>query len=123
MICPECKSTHLEILRSLELPPDADNDETTLQTLRCGECGCQALGLYEESRHGRLDSAAWRHTGYLVSPEDFQAVSQAIESCPRPKDTRCQCAAHQGFGRHEGGKWDGLRQSNVNILGVFRVRL
>ncbi len=121
MICPECQSQALTIERSLELPPDGDNDEITLQTVACAHCGFQALALYRESRRGALDSESWVHEGLRVSPEDFQAISDMIEGCPQPAERRCHCLTHQRLGRMSGYRWDGLRLIGVEILGYFAM--
>ena len=122
LICPDCKAKALEIAQTLALPPDGDNDEVTLQTIRCAQCGLQALAVYAESRHGSLDSESWRHTCYRVSEEDFQAVSLAIQRCPRSNDRQCHCATHQLLGQMTGHPWDGLRRGGVKIKGVFNIQ-
>jgi hypothetical protein len=121
--CPDCKSKALEIAQTLELPPDSHNDEITLQTLRCATCGLQALAVYEESRHGSLDSESWQYAGYRVSAEDFQAITQTIQHCPHSSDRQCQCATHQQLGQMTGDRWDGLRRSGVKIQEVFNIQL
>lgn len=122
LFCPDCKSNALNIDQSLELPADSYSDEITLQVIRCAKCGFHALAVYEESRHGSLDSESWRHAGYRVSEEDFQAVSGAIQRCPRSGDRHCQCATHQTLGQMTGYSWDGLRKSGVKIQGVFNIQ-
>jgi hypothetical protein len=122
LICPDCKSNTLEIDQTLELPPDSYNDEVTLQTIRCAQCGLQALAVYEESRHGSLDSESWQHEGYRVSEADFQAISRAIQRCPHSGDRQCQCATHQSLGQTTDHRWDGLRLNGVKIQGVFNIQ-
>lgn len=121
-LCPDCKSQTLKIGDTLELPPDAYDDEITLQTVACGRCGFQALAVYRESRRGALDAETWRHEGYRVAERDFQAIKAAMRRCPAPRDSRCQCPAHKRLGRKSGHRWDGLGQSDVNVLGAFDVR-
>lgn len=121
-MCPDCKSNALQIAHSLELPPDAYDDEITLQVVRCAQCGFHALAVYRESRHGALDSESWRHEGYRVSEEDFQLIRHAVRRCPSPSTGDCQCATHQMLGQMNGYSWDGLQKSGVKIQGIFNLQ-
>jgi len=119
MICPDCQANPLKIIHTLELPSDVNNDEICLQTVRCGQCGFQALAVYRESRRGALDSESWVHEGYRVSGDDFQIIHELIQSCPNPGDKRCQCKSHQILGHQTENRWEGLRKLGVEIEGVF----
>lgn len=123
LICPDCQSNALDIFQSLDLPPDSCNDEISLQVVKCPKCGLHALALYEESRHGALDSESWHHEAYRVSEEDFQMVSEVIQRCPRPRDSNCRCSTHQMLGQTSGHRWDGLRMSGVKIQDTFNMQL
>jgi hypothetical protein len=106
--CPECQGT-LRITASLELPPDSRSDEITLQTVRCRDCGFEAIAVYEESRRGALGSESVDHRGFRIEAPDLRALRRQIRSCPRPRDPRCDCPAHQALGRRDrSGRWAGL---------------
>jgi hypothetical protein len=92
--CPQCLTRNsLEIVLSIELLP----------------CAFRGLAVYEESRHGRLNSESWNHIGYWVSPDASESVSAAIRSCPDPFNPRCNCVAHTSLGEQDVyGKWHGL---------------
>lgn len=122
-VCPDCEARALEIGDSLELPPDADDDEITLQTVVCAQCGLQAVAVYRESRRGALDSEAWRHEGYRVAEKDFRDIRASIRRCPAPRDNRCPCPTHTRLGLRSGTRWDGLRLSGIDVHGVFEMRL
>lgn len=74
----------------------------TLQVLECAGCGFHALAVYRESRHGALDSEAWRHEGYRVSGG-------------------CQCSTHRRLGQQTGSSREALQQSGVKVSGVFAM--
>jgi hypothetical protein len=120
-ICPDCNTNTLSIQQSLELPPDGNHDEISLQLVGCSGCGLEALALYTESRRGSLDSEAWHYEGYRVRPADLRAVARAMQRCPHPTDKRCTCPTHQTLGQTSGYSWDGLRQSGVIVQGVFTI--
>jgi len=79
-LCPSCNKPSLEIVRSIELPPDDEWDEITVQTLVCSgaACGFSGIGIYEESRRGALDSECVRHTGYATLSGDAAKVAALI---------------------------------------------
>lgn len=120
--CPNCSENTLSIERALELPPDAREDEITLQVLICARCGFEGLAVYGESRRGALDSEAWRHEGYRVSAEDLAKIRELVERCPAPRDQSCGCAAHEKLGSRRGDTWEGLPQNGVEVLGGFQMR-
>jgi hypothetical protein len=106
--CPACQGT-LRITASLELPPDSRSDEITLQIVKCGECGFEAIGIYEESRRGALGTESVDHRGFRIDAADLRALRRQIRSCPRPNDPHCDCAAHQALGRTDSsGRWAGV---------------
>jgi len=72
--CPACGDPKLEIRFSLELPPQDDDDEITLQTLKCAGCGFYGVAVYRESRYGSLSPESWRHQGYPVDDETAGAT-------------------------------------------------
>jgi hypothetical protein len=120
-MCPACAAPALEIGATLELPADGDWDEITLQTVICARCGLRALAVYRESRHGALDSEVVWHAGYRVSAADFASVAAAVALCPRPVDEACACAAHRRFGAQRAGRWLGLSECGVKVLGEFNL--
>ena len=108
--CPQCLTRNtLEITLSIELLPDRQSDEISLQVISCSACDFRGLAVYSESRHGRLDSESWNHIGYWVSRDAVESVSTAIRSCPDPFNSHCLCPAHTGLGEQDVyGKWRGL---------------
>lgn len=93
--CPACDAPKLEISFSMELPPQGDNDEITLQTLT--RCGFHGVAVYRESRHGSLDSESWSHDGYPIENEALERLCEALLLCPKPRDKRCPCPTHLAF--------------------------
>ena len=75
-ICDDCKSKALVINKSMELGPDDQSDERSLQTISCLTCGFQGIALYEESRRGRGES--WRHYGFKVTVSVYESILEAI---------------------------------------------
>jgi hypothetical protein len=105
-VCPECGTSSLEILRSLELPADDWWDEVTVQTVACSRCHFRGAAVYEESRRGALDSEAWNHRGFRPAPDALRTVEDGIRSCPAPRDPACECATHRAWaGRDVASGW------------------
>lgn len=75
-ICDDCKSKALVIKKSMELGPDDQSDERSLQAIVCLTCGFKGVALYEESRRGRGES--WRHYGFKVTSSVYESVLEAI---------------------------------------------
>ncbi len=98
--CPSCQNPTLEILHSLELGPDGDSDENTLQTVSCSSCSFLGVAVNEESRRGAGECCR-RNTG-RTSASVFGEVARLIQRCPR--DPYCQCEAHRLYGREYGGR-------------------
>ena len=57
-------------------------DEAAAQILRCQECGFEGMGVYQEERHGAIDSEYWLHHGYELSAADLALLRAEIEQCP-----------------------------------------
>lgn len=108
--CPVCGADDgLRIVASLALPPDSRWDEIDLQVLECRFCEFKCLGVYEESRRGRLQTEAVNHAGYPVPLSSVRAVRRQIDRCPDPRDRRCPCAGHDRWGRTDSsGRWIGI---------------
>jgi hypothetical protein len=118
--CPECSHSSLSIVHRLELPPDSRSDEITLQIVTCYQCGFAGIAVYEESRRGALFSESVDHRAYRTTPADLKAIRQAIQRCPKPKDSRCRCASHQRLGHKDAsGRWNGL--ADVHLEGRFNL--
>jgi len=81
--CPQCRECTLKITDHLEIPPDRDWDEITVQIVHCTNCGLEALGVYQESRRGRLDSETWNHAAYRLNPTDMQRIAEIIGTLSR----------------------------------------
>lgn len=82
--CEACKATTLAIVLAVEVEPDDDSDEASAQILRCDTCGAGALGIYEESRRGRLDRESWRHWGWFVGDDVIASAEAKLRATPRP---------------------------------------
>jgi ferredoxin len=124
--CPKClQSYSLEIAQILQLPPDQRSDEIVLQVLACSQCGLRALGVYEESRRGSLETDTWDHFGYLVKDETVEAVAEAISQCPTPYNHRCDCDTHLRFTNQQRRRaWIGIQAiEGMEIEGTFRMHL
>lgn len=95
-LCPDCSKKSLNIIISMELGSDARSDETSLQAIACENCAFIGVAIYEESRRGASDS--WHHFGYPLLKEDYDQFLEQFNSCPAPRDPKCQCDVHQQFG-------------------------
>ena len=121
-LCPQCRECSLMISAHLEIPPDRDWDEITLQLVDCANCGLGALGVFHESRRGRLDSDTWSHTGYRLDPQDLQRVAMIIANCPRPHDINCLCSAHLELGLTNSKlQWDGI--AHLPLMDYFKMEI
>lgn len=121
-VCPQClTSGSLNIALSLHMPPDARSDDIVLQVVECPRCEFCGLAVYEESRRGALDAESWDHTGYWVGEHDLNSVRTAIENCPEPRNTKCQCQSHVDLGRRDSQwRWRGL--DGIETRGTFPLR-
>lgn len=121
-LCPACGAPGgLRIRLSLELPPDARSDETTVQSVACDQCGFQGAAVYEESRRGALDSEAWNHTGYRLPRSEALRLAALLQQCPQPGKPSCGCLTHQALGGQDAhGRWLGL--AGFEIEGEFPMR-
>ena len=110
-ICPRCRGGSMRITSSIELPPDSRSDEITVQTLKCSKCGFAGLGVYEESRRGKLDSESVHHLGYYVDDSTLASIEKMIRQCPKPKKSSCRCRIHRSLSRvDEFGGWSWLEK-------------
>ena len=110
-ICPRCRGGSMKINSSIELPPDSHSDEITVQTLKCSKCGFAGLGIYEETRRGRLDSESFYHRGYYVDDSTLDSIEKMIRQCPNPKKSGCRCRIHRSLGSaNEFGRWNWLEK-------------
>ena len=108
--CPQCKTRDsLQIELALDLPPSRLSEEASLQVIACRACGFRGLAVYDVARGDCPESEAWKHIGYWVSPDAVESVSEAIRSCPEPRNPHCSCPAHTGLRKKElQGRWRGL---------------
>lgn len=108
-ICPRCRGVSMKITSSIELPPDARSDEINLQILKCLKCGFDGIGVYEETRRGKLDSELVHHRGYYVDDSVLASLEKMIKQCPKPKKTSCLCKIHHFLGcTNAFGMWNWL---------------
>lgn len=99
--CPACEGGSLKIELSMELPP-SEVDETSVQMVKCEDCGFRGIAIYEESRRGSMSSDSFRHVGYEVSDENLQLVESGLRLCPARSNNRCQCEIHLAWARSGG---------------------
>jgi hypothetical protein len=118
--CPSCDAAKLEISFSLELPPQGDDHEITLQTLKCVGCGFHGVAVYRESRHGSLDSESWSHDGYPIEDEAMEHLYKALLICPNPRDRRCPCSTHVSFAQQN---WVNPAHLGSDTARRFEMRL
>jgi len=120
--CPQCKTNNtLEIIQSIELPPDRRCDEISLQVVACSACTFRGLAVYEEFLNG-AETDLWKHVGYWVSRDAVESVLQAMRSCPDPHNPRCDCPAHTSLGQQDVyGIWRGLLE--IERGHTFSMRL
>lgn len=110
-VCPRCLGGSMKITSSIELPPDSRSDEITVQILRCSKCGFAGLGIYEESRRGRLDSESVYHRGYYMDDSTLASLEKMIMQCPNPKKSGCRCKTHRSLSRvNKYGRWSWLEK-------------
>lgn len=107
--CPQCQTPDsLDIVQSMELPPDRQYDEISLQVVGCSACSFHALAVYEELVHGS-EAESWRHLGFRISRDAVDTILEAMLSCPDPHNPRCECSAHISLGEQDmHGIWRGL---------------
>jgi hypothetical protein len=117
--CPSCGGDSLEITFSLELPPNDLDDESALQTVKCGSCDFLGIAVYRESRRGGVDSESWSHSGYEVSGETLEPLLETLSRCPSPRDRRCQCPAHLALGTQA---WINPAQHGLDVRKSFTMR-
>jgi hypothetical protein len=118
--CPACSQGKLKITLALELPPGSDDDELTLQTVECGNCGLSGIAVYRENRRGNLQSESWRHEGYLVGAADLSKLQEAMKRCPAPQARSCKCATHAEMGKSD---WANPEQNGIEIKQRFEMRI
>lgn len=108
--CPQCLTLDsLDIRLSIELPPDRQTDEISLQVVECSTCNFRGLATYIEQRGSFPGAESWKHIGYWVSPDAVESVSAAIRSCPNTHNPKCECLAHTALGQKDlCGEWRGL---------------
>jgi hypothetical protein len=99
----------LEIFTSIELPPDRQAHEISLQVVCCNTCAFRGLAVYQEGRANIHESQSWQHIGYWVSPDAVDSVLSAIQSCPDRLNRDCKCVAHTSLGEKDvRNYWKGL---------------
>ena len=118
--CTSCGDPTLEISFSMELPPQGDDDEVTVQTLKCAGCGFHGVAIYRESRHGSLGSESWRHDGYPVEDEALERLYEALLLCPKPRDRRCSCPTHTAFAQQN---WANPAHLGIDTTHRFEMSL
>lgn len=120
--CPQCLTPDtLEIILSIDIPPDRRYDEISLQVIGCKVCTFRGLAVYEELI-STDEVESWHHTGYWVSRDAVEAVLKAIRSCPDPHNPRCTCPAHASLGKKDVyGIWRGLLE--LERSHTFSMRL
>jgi hypothetical protein len=123
--CPQCFSPgSLEIDCSIELPPDRQSDEISVQVIACSACVFQGLAVYSEGRGSVPESERWQHIGYWVSADAIASVRAVIQSCPDPQNRTCTCPAHTGLGAQDyHGLWKGLLEIERGHTFLMRLHI
>ncbi len=123
--CPQCHvRDSLEIVLSIDLPPDRQSEEISLQVVACKACHFKGVAVYAQGRGDCPESESWNHIGYWVSPDAVESVSQAIGSCPDPHQPKCKCAAHVSLGQKDlRGLWAGLMEMQHGHTFAMRLAL
>lgn len=121
-ICPRCNTPGgLGIVASLQLPPNNRSDDIFIQAMKCHTCGLLALGIYEESRRGKLRAESWDHQGFYVNEEAYHQIIRLIKQCPEPFTPGCQCKAHSAFSETE---WQNiLPRLAIDLNASFPIHL
>ena len=120
--CPQCSECTLKITAHLEIPPERDWDEITLQVVDCSRCGLGAVAVYHESRRGSFETENWQHNGYRIDPHDVDRLMEILSHCPRPHDSSCLCSAHLEFGMtNKKLQWEGI--SKIALLEHFQLEI
>jgi hypothetical protein len=120
-LCPECNSDALDLIASMELPPDAQSDEITIEIWARPDCRFQGVSVYEESRRGAWDSDSWHRSGYRLSEQALAMLIKSIKRCPKPDSRQCGCRLHRRQSQTgPGGTWD-ARRSLGEITGFWDV--
>jgi hypothetical protein len=121
-VCPRCRGVSIKMTSSIELPPDSRSDEITVQILKCSKCGFAGLGVYEETRRGRLDSESVHHRGYHVDDSTLASLEKMIRQCSKPKKPGCECRIHHSLGSvNEFGRWNWLEK--IPLKETFKLEL
>ncbi|HEX7901073.1 MAG TPA: hypothetical protein VF950_25160 [Planctomycetota bacterium] len=81
--CPGCRRPELQVRSSFDLGGDDAWDEVALQILSC-PCGFRAVGVYQESRRGALDSECVDHRGYRADDERLREAEALIRDRAAP---------------------------------------
>ncbi len=120
--CPQCQTLNtLEIIQSIDLPPDWRSDEISLQVVGCTVCAFRGLAVYEEFQHG-AETDLWKHIGYWVSRDAVESILETMRSCLDAHNPRCNCPAHTSLGQQDVyGSWRGLLE--IKRGHTFSMRL
>jgi len=117
--CPGCKAGSLVITHSMELPPGADADETSVQLVHCPGCGLSGLAVYREDRRGALDRESWSHDGYQIDDTSLQWLKKSIRVCPSPSQRSCPCEGHSTLEKYD---WAAVASSGISVVRRFDMR-
>ncbi len=123
--CPQCQTRDsLDIQLSIELSPDRQTEEISLQVIGCSACAFRGLAVYSEARGSFQGAETWKHIGYWVSPDAVESVSAAIRACPDPHSRACACPSHTGLGQKDlRGEWRGLLEMERGHTFLMRLAI
>jgi hypothetical protein len=123
--CPQCLTCDtLEIFTSIELPPDRQASEISLQVVSCAACKFRGLAVYQEGRANIHESQTWQHIGYWVSPDAVDSVLETIRACPNRLNPHCQCGAHTSLGQKDVRNcWKGLLEMERGHTFLMRLAI
>jgi hypothetical protein len=111
-------------LAALELAPDRQTEEISLQVIGCRVCAFRGLAVYEEARGSFHGVESFKHIGYWVSPDAIDSVLYAIQGCSDPHNKACMCPAHTALGQKDlDGEWRGLLEMERGHTFLMRAFL
>lgn len=85
--CPNCSDYTLKITQNLDLPPDRDSDEISIQIIKCLKCNLETISVYKESRRGNLNEYSYQHTGYMLPQQELNKIKRHIRYNPKCFET------------------------------------
>ena len=80
LLCACCDCYTLKIKYAVEIYPDQNYDECSVQVVKCSNCQFEGIAIYEESRRGSLDSESFSHLAYKVPASKIELFYFLIDN-------------------------------------------